>query len=319
MIRPALALCLLSLAAPARADVAETVRDVILPGQARLATATADLAALDTCDPAALRAGWNAAFDAWLGVAHLRLGPVEDEGRVLAIAFWPDPKGIGPKQTAALLRAADPAILAPEHIAEQSVAVRGLFGLERLLYPAAPLAGDYPCALVHALADDLARMAADTETGWTGGFADQLLHPGAGQRYLSQTEARQALLTVLITGLEFNADSRVGRPKGSFDQPRPERAEARASGRSRHNITLSLQALRALAHALHPDIPQTEAAFLRALTDAEKADPTAVGDPQGWLKADILAQDIHAIRDAAMAEIAPALGASVGFNAADGD
>lgn len=319
MIRPALALCLLALATPARADVAEAVRDVILPGYARFTQATADLAALGTCDPVPLRAGWNAAFDAWLGVAHLRLGPVEDEGRVLAIAFWPDPKGIGPKQTAALLREADPAKLAPDHIAEQSVAVRGLFGLERLLYPAEPLTGDYPCALAHALADDLARMAADTEAGWTGGFADQLLTPGAGQRYLNQTEARQALLTVLITGLEFSADTRIGRPKGSFDKPRPERAEARASGRSIRNVTLSLQALRELAHALHGDIPQTEAAFQRALTDAEKADPAQVGNPQAWLKADILAQDIHAIRDAAMIEIAPALGASVGFNAADGD
>ncbi len=319
MIRPALALCLLTLAAPARADVTEAVDQVILPGYARFTEATAALAALDSCEPEPLRAAWNAAFDAWLGVAHLRLGPVEDDGRVLAIAFWPDPKGIGPKQTAALLREADPAKLSPDHIAEQSVAVRGLFGLERLLYPAEPLAGDYPCALTQALADDLARMAADTETGWTGGFADQLLHPGAGQRYLNETETRQALLTALITGLEFNADSRIGRPKGSFDQPRPERAEARASGRSTRNIALSLQALQGLAHALHADIPQTEAAFQRALTDAERTDLAAVGDPQGWLKADILAQDIHAIRDAAMAEIAPALGTSVGFNAADGD
>lgn len=319
MIRPLFALALLAFATPARADVAEAVDQVILPGYARFTETSAALAALDSCDPAPLRAGWNAAFDAWLGVAHLRLGPVEDEGRVLAIAFWPDPKGIGPKQTATLLREADPAKLSPDHIAEQSVAVRGLFGLERLLFPAEPLAGDYPCALIHALADDLARMAAETEAGWTGGFADQLKKPGTGQRYLTQTEARQALLTVLITGLEFNADSRINRPKGSFDQPRPERVEARASGRSIRNITLSLQALRELAHALHQDIPQTEAAFQRALTDAEKTDLSAVAEPQGWLKADILAQDIHAIRDAAMAEIAPALGASVGFNAADGD
>lgn len=38
-----------------------------------------------------------------------------------------------------------------------------------------------------------------------------------------------------------------------------------------------------------------------------------------WLKADILRQDITAVREAVMAEIAPALGAGVGFNAADGD
>lgn len=318
MNRLALAFALLCLAAPVHADVAEAVQGHILPGYARFAQATADLAALDTCETEPLRAGWNAAFDAWMGVAHLHLGPVEEGGRGLAIAFWPDPKGIGQKQTKALLAEADPASLAPEHIAEQSVAVRGLFGLERLLYGDAPLEG-HACALTHALTRDLARMAAEVEAGWTGGFAAALTEPGPGKRYLNATEARQALLTALATGIEFNRDTRIGRPLGTFDRPRPERAEARASGRSTRDIALSLAALRELALALHPDIPRTLAAFERAQAQAEKVDLARVDDPQAWLKADILSQNIAAIREAVLDELAPALGAGVGFNAADGD
>lgn len=312
------ALIFMALATPAMADVTHAVQDHALPGLTRFATASADLAALDTCAPAALQAGWNLAFDAWLGVAHLRLGPVEEEGRVLAIAFWPDPKGIGARQTAGLLAAADPATLTPDHIAEQSVAARGLFGMERLLFPPEPLAGDYPCALTHALADDLARMAAETLAGWQGGFAAALEQPGPGGRYLSDLEAKQALLTALITGIEFNADARVARPLGSFDKPRPERAEARASGRSARNIALSLRALADFASHL-AEAPKTAAALEHAAQQAEAVDFTRLDDPQIWLKADILRQNIKTAKDAAMAEIAPALGVGVGFNAADGD
>jgi predicted lipoprotein len=314
------ALCLtVTLAGPSAADVADVVQDNALPGYHRLTRATATLAAIDDCTVDPLRDAWNDAFDAWLDVAHLRLGPVEDDGRVLAIAFWPDAKGIGARQMAQLLKDADPAVLKPDHVAELSVAVRGLFGMERLLYADQPLPDAYACALTHALADDLARMASEIERGWQEGFAAALTSPGPGQRYLNDTETRQALMTALITGIEFNADSRVGRPLGTFDKPRPERAEARASGRSKHNIIRSLNALRAMAHALHGEIPQTDAAFARAIAQADGTDLAGLDDPQVWLKAEILGQSIRAIRDAAMTEIAPALQVGVGFNAADGD
>ncbi len=321
MKRLALMLCL---ASPAHADVAEAVADHALPGLARFAEATAALntAAQADCTADALRPAFNTAFDAWLGVAHLRLGPVEDQGRALAIAFWPDPKGLGAKAQAALLRDPDPARLTPEGFAEQSVALRGLFGLERLFYPAEPLPPEAACALTRATAANLARMAAEVAAGWTDGFAATLTHPSPDARYLTETEARQALLTTLITGLEFNADQRLGRPLGSFDKPRPERAEARASGRSLRNIDQSLRGLQGLAQALVPEAPKTQAAFTRAITRTEALhDPVLAGvtEPQARLKLEILAQDIRAIRDAAMAELVPALGAGVGFNAADGD
>lgn len=320
LLRLALATCLFAL--PARADVAEAVSDHILPGLAHFRDTTATLAASDSCDPAVLRPLYHQAFDAWIAVAHLRLGPVEEEGRALAIAFWPDPKGLGAKAQAALLKAADPAILAPDHFAEQSVAARGLFGLERLLYADPAPSGDFACALTQATADDLARMAESVAQGWQDGFAATLTQPGPGNRYLTETEARQALLTALITGLEFNADQRLGRPLGTFDRPRPERAEARASGRSLRDVQLSLLALRQFALKLVPEAPQTQAAFDRALSQADALqDPVFAGvsDPQARLKLEILAQDIRAIRDAALAELAPALGAGIGFNAADGD
>ncbi len=324
MRRLALALCLTAAAPPAFADFPEAVRDHILPGYAGFAAATAalDAEAQADCSPQGLRPAFQAAWDAWMAVAHLRLGPVEDHGRVLAIAFWPDPKGLGTKAQMALLTG-DPAALTPEHFPEQSVAARGLTGLERLLYPAEPLPAD-PCALIRATTADLARMAGEIDAAWQGGYADVLLTAGepGNTTFLSRPEVRQALFTQLAAGLEFVEDSRLGRPLGTFDKPRPERAEARASGRSLRNVTLGLQAMKGLVQALTPDAPQTVAAFDHAIALAEAMDDPAfagVAEPQSRLKVEILAEAVDEIRAVILSELAPELDVGIGFNAADGD
>lgn len=314
----------LFMASPALADFPEAVTQHILPGYAQLAQTTQDLADLaqQSCAPADLRPAYQAAFDAWMGVQHLRFGPVEQDGLGLAIAFWPDPKGSGARAQMALL-SGDPAQLAPEAFARQSIAARGLFALERLLYPAAPLPSD-PCPLIRATTGDLARVAGAVHHAWVNGYAETMLTAGepGNTTYLTRPEVRQTLFTQLSTALEFTDDSRLGRPLGSFDAPRPERAEALASGRPLRNIILSLQAQRALVLALTPDAPQTIAAFDRAIGLAQGLeDPTLAGvaQPESRLKVEILQQAIEALRGVVLSELGPELDVGVGFNAADGD
>lgn len=316
----ALVLTLL-LATPAAADTADAVATHIRPGFAAFATATQALADLDSCDVAVLQPAFQTAFDAWMGVAHLTLGPAEEDGRGLAVLFWPDAKGQGWKAQRALLTG-DPAALEDDSFAQQSIAARGFPALERLLYPIEALPAD-PCPLIHVTADDLARNAAALAAGW-GPYGDLLLSPGqpGNTAFLSDLEARQALFTALATGLELLADRRIGRPLGTFDKPRPELAEARASGRSLRNVTLSLQGLRGLALALSPKGSQTLTAFDKAIALAEGLnDPVFAGvaEPQGHLKLEILQQAVRATRDTAIAELAPSLGVTLGFNSADGD
>lgn len=315
------ALLALLLATPAAADTATVVTDHARPGYAAFDDAVARLADIESCDPEKLRPAFQSAYDAWMGVEHLRLGPAEAEGRSLAVLFWPDPKGTGARAQAALL-AADPATLTLSGMAEQSVAARGLSGLERLLYPAEPLPTD-PCPLIQITIDDLARQAEVLNTEWAP-YGDQLLTAGtAGNTaFLKPEEATQALFTQLATGLEFVADRRIGRPLGTFDKPRPDLAEGHASGRALGNITLSLQALRGLAASLSPDSAETLAAFDHAIGLSQALnDPNldGIADPQGWLKLEILQQAVRSTRDTVLAELGPALGVELGFNAADGD
>ncbi len=311
----------LALAGPVAADTAAVVDDHARPGYAAFDEAAGRLADIDSCDTEALRSAFQSAYDAWLAVEHLHLGPAEDEGRSLAILFWPDPKRLGAKAQTALLTG-DPAALTTEAMAQQSVAARGLAGLERLLYPAEALPAD-PCPLIEATANDLSRTAAVLESEW-GRFGDLLLTAGqpGNDRYLSEKEATQALFTQLATGLEFIADRRIGRPLGTFDKPRPDLAEGYASGRALANITLSLKALRDLALRLDPDSARTLAAFDHAIGLSETLnDPLLdhITDPQAWLKLEIVQQSIRDTRDTAIAEIGPALGVELGFNSQDGD
>lgn len=322
----ALSLCLATPAfvTPALADFPETLRDHILPGYAAFVTATADLAATtdQTCEVAAIKPAFNAAFDAWLGVQHLRFGPVEKDGIGLAIQYWPDPKGSGTKAQRALLMG-DPTALTPENFADQSVAARGLSGLERLLYPAEPLPAE-PCPLIRATARDLARIAVLVNDAWVTNYGQVLLTAGeAGNTtFLTRPEARQMLFTQVIMGLEFIEGQRLSRSLGTFDKPRPERAESAASGRSLRNVLLSLQAIRALVESLTPDVPKTFAAFDHVIGLAEALDDPIfahVAQPDGRLKVEILQQEVIALRNTALGELGPELDVGIGFNAADGD
>lgn len=328
-MRYALPFCLSLLAAPAWAGVPEVIEDHVRPGLSAFSEATAALsdAAGEDCTAPALRPAYQTAFDAWMGLSHLRFGPLEEEGRALAIAFWPDKRGMVGSTVARLIADEDGIARSPEDFGEVSVAGRGLFALDRLLFEpelSDYAAGDYECALARAVTFDLARMAEAIETGWQD-HAALMRHAGeeGNATYLSEDEAAQAFYTALLSGLEFTADQRLGRPLGSFERPRPERAEARRSGRSLRNVVLSLEALRDMARALaDAPIPETEDAFAAAIGEAEALeDPVFAGveRPTERLKVEIVQQRIEAVERAVAGEIGAELGVTAGFNASDGD
>ncbi|MGY9048967.1 MAG: imelysin family protein, partial [Rhodobacterales bacterium] len=289
-------------------------------------TAALSDAAADSCEPDTIKSDWNAAFDAWMGVSHLRFGPVEDEGRSVIIAFWPDAKGMTPKGLSRLIADEDPIVKDPKAFKDVSVAARGLFALEFLLYDDQfDATAPYTCDLVRAVTADLADIAGKVSDAWKDGYAETLRTAGApgNTTYLTREEGLQVLYTNLVAGLEFTANERLGRPLGTFDSPRPNRAEARRSERSLRNVTLSINALQNLTDTLvDAPLPATDAAFAAAAsTAAELNDPTfdMVSDVSDRLKVEILQQKVKAAEVAVLSEVGPALGVSKGFNAGDGD
>lgn len=320
---------------PDRSRTIDTLLDThVMPGFAALDRATQDLSATTaadcTPDSEALRAAFHTAFDAWMGVGHLRFGPAETDYRAFAIAFWPDTRGMTPKGLTQLLREADPAIGDPEAFRDVSVAARGLYALELLLYdPDMAALADGPetlCALIRAEAADLHATAQAILADWQDTHAGLMRHPAPDAPYRDQREVLQTFFTALIEGLTFDADVRLGRPLGTFERPRAERAEAWRSGRSLRNVVLSLTALRELADLLADAAPDNRADIMAdfdraAGIAADLDDPVFAGvdTPQGRLKVEILQQAIRQIALTARADLGPALGVAAGFNSQDGD
>ena len=159
-MRLVLACCLW--ASPALADTDALLDRHNQPGVAGFAQAAQALddAAADACQPATLSPSWNTTFDAWLEIAHLRIGPQEQAA--LTIAFWPDERGSGRRSLARMIAEQNPMGVHPDEIAGISAAARGVFALETLLFDPAFNRYDsdsYTCSLVATLAGDLARQA----------------------------------------------------------------------------------------------------------------------------------------------------------------
>ena len=316
----------------ASADMVDNILDQqILPGMETLASTSASLALAAKADcrsnSSIMRRAYDDAFDAWISVSHFRFGPTETDNRAFALSFWPDSRGKIPKALSALVRNQDPIINSPKEFATASIAARGFYAMDYLLYNSevtGARTAEYRCYLFHAITADIANTAQLIHNDWQTNYAEKLR--SSGDRYRSEAEVKQELYKALNTGLQVTADMRLGRPLGTFDNPRPKRAEARRSGRSQHHVALSLQALEPLAVALSADNVELVDKFRVAFAKAHKAverldDPifASVKDPAGRFRVEALQQLMNDIRAIADTELGPSLGVDPGFNSLDGD
>lgn len=327
-MRHSLAFALCFAAGPALADVNAVIDTHILPGEAAFASATQDLAsaAADNCLPDALTPAWNTAFDAWMGISHLRMGPQEQA--TLSMAYWPDDRSSGRRTLARLIADEDAMGTDVEAFSEVSAAARGLYALESMLYDPQfndYLPGSYSCTLVTVMTQDLAEQARAVNAAWNQKFAAELRNAGATDNgvYLSTQEAERAIFTQLHAGIEFIADQRLGRPMGTLDHPRPQRAETWRANRSMRNVTLSLEALHQMATALAGQpLEAVDQAFDTAKYFAGTiADPAFqdITDPQARLRLESLQGRVRTIGDVLIVDIGETMGIAPGFNSADGD
>lgn len=283
------------------------------------------------CKPTSpvLREAFGLAFDAWINVSHLRFGPTEVDNRAFALAFWPDPKSFTSKQLSALVRAEDPVVEDAVAFREVSIAARGFYGLEFLLYdPQLAVESDYHCQLVRAVTRDMKATTAAIYRDWVERYSAVLLSAGevGSEVYQTEREAVQELFKTVTTGLQFTVETRLGRPLGTFDRPRPRRAEARRSSRSLRHVVLSLQSTQSMALLLAEGAPDIQAALagtyeLALIRAALLADPdfSGAGEVQGRFKLEVLQEYIHRLRDDQVSQVGEYLGVAEGFNALDGD
>lgn len=306
----------------AQSSVVEDVIDGhVLSGFVTLSEAAQDLSAVAqaSCNPKSedLRQAWGVAFDAWLGVSHLRFGFADMAQDAAALAYWPDAGGITSQTLARMIAEEEPAVFDPILFAQQPTAARGFYAMEYLLFDGPTLAlgsKEYRCALLRAQAADIARVSTVMLADWSQRFAALMRMPDNGDERLDDPVI-QALFTAVQTGLRVAAETRLGAPLGGADGPAPTRAESWRSERSLHNLVLTLHATEDLALRLaagQVDVAQAVGTgYARVIDLAETLqDPSlaGVGDPQARLRIEVLQNAIIALRDMMEDTLAPAVG-----------
>ncbi len=320
-------ICMFS--APAYAGVKEAV-DVTKSFHENFAI-QAQLLASDaekSCGPDFLKPVYHKAFDAWVTASIIQFGPIDDVGGPLSIAFWPDKKGFTAKTIKRLLQENGEIITDKNQFAEVSIAGKGFFALERLLFD--PEFSMYSttsaeCLLVKNIAKDIAQKADRMNDLWQTMFSDFLLTAGEEDNtvFLSKEEAAQAYLTSVIGALEFIETTRLARPLGTLERPRPKRAEGWRSERPLRNIRISLAALDDMVSALGDnEAPATQEELSIALSfipSIQDKSLQSITDISVRFKVESLLQMVINIKEAATEELSLHLGVTTGFNALDGD
>lgn len=310
----------------ALADLATVREDHIVPRYAAFAEAAAELknVAHNDCSAEAVLPAYHEAYDAWIAISHIQFGPIETRGTSLSLTFWPDPKDRTGKALNRLFSNEDGAVFVSEEFAQVSVAAQGFSALERLLTE--PQGNThYACAFIGAIATHIAGVAQDLAGDWQGSYGDQFAQPDASSEvaFSSEEDAERAVYTSISTALEFMHDQRLGRPLGTFDRPRPLRAEARRTERSSRHVLLGLQATKDLTNAfVDESLPDVNRAFDAAIARAETLDDPAfsgVADPARRFKIEVLQRSLRDVQVLVAENVGAALGINAGFNSLDGD
>lgn len=214
--------------------------DVIVPGYDGFAASTHGQGAVmrHLCEnPSqqtlqAAREGFRQSASAWAGIEFLRFGPVMEENRLERVLFFPDRKGIGLRQTQALLAEEDDTALEAETLAAKSVAVQGLGALEFTLFGtgSGDLAGaeadSYRCRFALAVSANLANIASELAAGWSESGTARKSWLALGNNASDDSRlAVETLLSTQVHGLEAIRDLRLRRFVGEEGgTSRPKRA-----------------------------------------------------------------------------------------------
>lgn len=278
---------------------------------------------------------------AWARLEPLRFGPLVQANRYERLAFWPDTRGVMPKQVQAAIAAQDAELLKPGALAGRSVALQGLPALEYVLYGEPALLRQqgaptfaYACGYARAVSANVAAISRDVAQAWgpQADFGRQFARPQAGNDlYRDPQEVAAEAMKALSTGLQFARDVKLLPVLGdSADAARPKRAAFWRSGLSTRTLAAGLDGLaafyRAGGYALPPGDAWMGGAVLgeldnaaRTLREVPAPLDQALADAEGRRLLGLATLTLKNAKAIVDQDLAPALGVTIGFNALDGD
>jgi predicted lipoprotein len=263
---------------------------------------------------------------AWAPLDAYQFGPIEQRGAVLTIGFWPDKKGFVARGLKTLLTQPAESLNNPAVVAAHSVAAQGLPAIERLLFSDLPA-----CPAIVGISAHIRDMAQLLFDDWfaQGGWADLARSAGPDNPvYLTDAEFTKVLYTAIDFELTRIADARLGRPLGTFDSPKPKRAEAWRSGLSLDIIDAQLAGIATLLeYGFAGDVFNPSRHWvLGVIQDTRNRIPEigapldqAVSHPTTRIRVEGLQTQVRYLLLQFDEDIGPGLGVETGFSAGDGD
>lgn len=297
----------------------------------------------DTARLEVVRQRFGDAVAAWARVAVLRFGPLVEDNRYERIFYWPDPRGAMLRQFQQIVAAGSSDVLDAEALRSKSVAAQGLPALELVLFgPDAETlvtgepAGRFRCGYAAAIALNLKRDAEQVSAAWGPGgtIAAEFTAPAAGNaHYRDSGEVTAESLKAMTTALQFLSETMIA----PFLGREPEMANPKLAPLWRSGLTLRLTSakLRAITEfygalevsaSLDPSEHWIDGAIgleLRKVRETlstlnEPIGESARGGPDRAALIYVVIA-LGSVRQTVNEQLAPALGAKVGFNALDGD
>ena len=321
------------------------VSSYILPGYKTLEkTALATKAQVDKACASAngqrrLEIAFHKLMNAWQHVAHLRVGPIEDENRYFRINFWPDPRNLTARHMRKLLKSADVTLLQAQNFSQQSVAVQGLGAWERVLKNTVTPTRDgqkpviTSCQYQTAIVTSIAAIATQTHWRWQGLYPAGLIGPDDAQPYRTEKELATVFFGTLDILLQSLTDQKLKRPMGvGFEKRKIKRAENYRTQRALQNIGLNIKTLIAMleigyfpalsalgAQGLIDSITTKNTALLEQITAMPADMALMFATPGTYARLEKLRRDSVALQKILQVDMAETLRLSQGFNALDGD
>ena len=265
-----------------------------------------------------LAVGFVAVATAWWRIEGLRYGPAGEDFRAERIDLWPERRNATTRGLAELVDPAGPEPTA-EEIRGRSAAVQGLPALERLIFEGKGPLAPRVCAVGRAIAGNLAAITAEIDSGWR----DLAARAGADEATARELTAR--VVTDLVGEYEALIDGKLGPLGKTIAAARPDGFEGRRAGAERAALAAPLAGLAALTAVLVDG--RDEGATAMATVATARAIAAGLPEAIGPLAADagrrsqvvLLRDALRSARDAAIADLPPLVGVSVGFNSRDGD
>lgn len=284
------------------------------------------------------QAGYHASLDAWESVQHIQFGPITYFNWNYRVHYWPDEKGTGARQLDTLIAGQDPAVLAPESFARESVGVQGFPALERLLFEDDSLAAlqsdPFRCQVAQAIARNIDEIATGVHTRWVDEFRATIASADDRGFFESSEDATIDFLKAQVETVRRIQQQKLEEVIGeTASEARVRRAESSRSARSLRNLRLNVQALEALFNGnenqevalstvLYPEDMAAINARFAELDDTFNGLPdafdTALAEEGGHARLLAVAAGLDALFEAFEASLKNT-DLYLGFNSLDGD